>query len=159
MIRKMTALAAAAGSGAVLLLPSIASAASVEVQQLTGQGAEACPKEALCLYQHTDFNQKEPGRIWVIKQAVKGLDPRPHGAEVAGSAVNTFSAPSLATLVRSSGFHEEIVGGRPGEWSNSVSNLALDSGETFTAVHLNICANREQPECKPTEPDGDWIDG
>lgn len=39
-----------------------------------GHGVAACPVDAFCLYEHEEYNEREPGRIWVFQQEKRGSD-------------------------------------------------------------------------------------
>ncbi|MDN3296592.1 hypothetical protein QWM81_21590 [Streptomyces ficellus] len=157
MIRKMTALAAAVTSSVVLFLPSgTASAESVDVRQITGQGKDACPQEAFCLYEYRMFNQEKPGRMWLVTEAVKDLDLRPHGAQVAASAVNNTSTRSMGTVRDSLGYEEYVVGGTT-EYHNQHAGFAPPSHGAFISMDLNFCTDADLGPCTPPPPDGDWV--
>ncbi|MFB7710458.1 hypothetical protein [Streptomyces sp. NPDC056105] len=43
-----------------------AAAAAAPVKEITGQGLAACPRDAICLYQNSDFNEGDDARIWIV---------------------------------------------------------------------------------------------
>ncbi|MFE6153695.1 peptidase inhibitor family I36 protein [Streptomyces sp. NPDC057889] len=71
MIKKL-ALALSMALAAGLPVAGSASAAA-PVTQIKGHGLDACPKQSLCLYEHSDYNGDSDAKIWVVTGSVERL--------------------------------------------------------------------------------------
>ncbi|MFE9137536.1 hypothetical protein [Streptomyces sp. NPDC007355] len=70
--------------------------AAPAIQEVTGQGTDACPSMSLCLYQDHDLNAAKPARIWIfpVSEERQDFTLRDHDAANRPSS-GYMNAPSL----------------------------------------------------------------
>lgn len=66
------------------------------VQELVGQGTEACPDMSLCLYEHDHLNASQPSKVWAFPVGTARQDFSLRGHAAANQPSSAYMrAPSL----------------------------------------------------------------
>ncbi|MFD4119177.1 peptidase inhibitor family I36 protein [Streptomyces niveus] len=127
MIKKVTLALTLALTASLASAATTATAADHPVREIWGKGKEACPKQAVCLYQDSDYNNDSHDgrgrRIWVITGSTTTI---PGGDNEASSVYANIDFPYSSVEL----YEHHDFGGR------YVTNTGGSERGTLKGVHV-----------------------